>query len=44
MLATIRARTKDGFLFLGNEIDWRGDGNSRVDIELGVGKVRVDLD
>lgn len=35
---------RDGFLFLGNEVDWRGGaGRSNVDIKVGVGSVHVDL-
>jgi len=35
---------RDGFLFLGNEVDWRGSGKARIDLEVGVGSVHVDLD
>ena len=35
---------RDGFLFLGNELRWSGEGTSRVDVELGVGSVEIDLE
>lgn len=35
---------RDGFLFLGNEVDWRGGkGQANVEVKLGVGSVHVDL-
>lgn len=34
-----------GFLFLGHELDWHeGRGDARVDVEAGVGSVRVSID
>ena len=39
-----REGREGGFLFLGNEIDWHGDGASRVDVEVGVGSVKVARD
>lgn len=35
---------KDGFLFLGNELKWQGDGASFVDVEIGVGSVKINLE
>jgi hypothetical protein len=36
---------RSGFLFLGNEVDWReGRGRSRVSVDVGVGEARVHLD
>ncbi|MBW3671402.1 MAG: hypothetical protein KY432_06985 [Acidobacteria bacterium] len=35
---------KDGFLFLGNELTWQGEGASFIDVEIGVGSVNIDLE
>jgi hypothetical protein len=35
---------RSGFLFLGNEVDWRdGDGHSRIAVDVGVGEASVHL-
>ncbi len=39
-----RTGESDGFLFLGNEIEWQGNGDSRLETELGVGSLRIELD
>ena len=39
-----QAGERDGFLFLGNEVDWAGEGDSRLDLEVGVGSLRIELD
>lgn len=34
----------EGFLFLGNELRWRGEGQSVIEVEAGVGSVKIDLE
>lgn len=35
---------QEGFLFLGNELKWHGEGQSIIEVEVGVGSVRVELE
>ena len=35
---------REGFLFLGNELKWRGNGSSVIEVELGVGSAEIDLE
>lgn len=40
-----RGGEEEGFLFLGNEIEWRdGKGQSHIEVEVGVGEADVRLD
>lgn len=43
-LGRSRAGHRDGFLFLANQVEWRdGTGNSRIEVEVGVGDAEVNL-
>ena len=35
---------QEGFLFLGNELKWKGPGQSVIEVEVGVGSVEIELE